>query len=150
MSYWIAARRNYHADNRVASRQPIQRVRVNIRELFCIGYFTLVPGWSHSDLRRGGRHSIVQHVAFQGTDPQTHSLFFIGRQRIALESRLSRQFDEHRIHKQVTQRSKLASRPTSLNTVPRTTGYTRVGHRRAGSEHERREYVSRRDYQRSG
>lgn len=148
MSYRITTRRKCYADNRMASCQPIQRLRVNIREFLCIGYFTLVPRGSHTDLRRGGRHSIVQHAAFQGANPEAHPLFFVRKQRLALESRLPRQFDEHRVHKQVAQRSKLAPRPIALNTVPRTTGYTRVGHRRAGSEYERREYVSRRDYQR--
>lgn len=146
MSCRITTRRKCHADNRVASRQSIQRIRVNIREFFCIGHFTLVPRGSHPDLRRGGRHPIVQHAAFQGADPEAHPLFFIGRQQFALESRLPRQFDEHRAHKQIAQRFKLAPRPITLNTVPRATGYTRIGHRRAGSEHERREYVSRRDY----
>lgn len=148
MSYRVITGCKRHADNRVASRESIQRVRIDVRELLRIGYSTSVSGGSHSDLRSGGWHSAVQHTSLQGTDSEAHPLFFVGRQWLALESHLPRQSYEHRADEQAAQYFKLVARSTALDTVPRATGYTRVGHRRVGSEHERREHVSRRDDQR--
>lgn len=142
------AGRERHADDRVATRESIQRVRVDVRELLRLGHSALVAGGSHPDLRGRGRHSTVQHVALEGAYPETDPLLLAGGQRLSVEGRLSRQSHERRAHEQIAQHSELTPRSAALDSVLRAARYTRPGHRRAGSEHEGREHVLRRDRQR--
>lgn len=148
VSYRVATGCQRYADNRVASRESIQCVWIDICELLRVWHSPFVPGGSYPDLRSGGWHSIVQHAALQGTSSEAHPLFLVGGQRIALESHLSRQSYERRADEQTAQYIKLIARSTTLDIVPRTTGYTRDDHRRVGSKYEGREYVSRRNDQR--
>lgn len=146
MLHWVITRCKCHANNSVASRKSIQRVRIDVCQFFRIGYFAFISRGSHPDMRGSRWHSAVQHVTLQSSDSETHSLLFAGRQRLALESRLLGYSHKRLAHQQIARCSKLVPRTTALDFIPRTTRYTRAGHWRTGSEHERREHVSRRNY----
>lgn len=86
----IIAGRECHADDRLASREPIQLVRVDVLQLLRIGHPAPVSRGSHPDLRGGGRYPAVQYAAREGADPKADSVLLAGGQRFALEGRLSR------------------------------------------------------------
>lgn len=77
-------------------------------------------------------NTTVQCAPLEGADAETHALFLIGKQRLALESRLSRSFDQQRVNEQINEHFEPVAGTLALGPFSRSSRDSRFGYRRIG------------------